>query len=72
MGVEELTGQAVVCRLCGHAYPQHDDGGGHCRAHLIGWGSAEHDLPCMCPHFRWIDPAPQPTSYDAPPSPAYG
>lgn len=68
----ELVQAAVDCRRCGHGYPAHEAAGGHCRAHVIGWGSVERDLPCPCPGFRWIEPTPPaPVDYSAPPSPAW-
>jgi hypothetical protein len=69
--LDELT--AVACRRCWHGYPEHEDGGGHCRARVIGWGAVERDLTCMCPGMRWIDPAPPAAlDYSAPPSPSWG
>lgn len=70
--LEELTAEVVHCRRCGHGYPAHDDGGGHCRSRTIGWGSIESDLPCLCTGFRWVAPDVPSGGYGGAPSPAYG
>lgn len=62
--------QAVDCRRCGHGYPTHEEGGGHCRGHLGGWSSPARGIPCMCPGFRWVDPEGPPLSYDGRPTPS--
>lgn len=63
-----LTAAAVGCRSCGHGYPEHEAGGGHCGGRIGGCASPANAIPCPCPGFRWIDPAgPSVGSYtDAP------
>lgn len=50
----ELDGPAVTCRRCGHGYPDHEDGGGHCRGTISNGPS--YRLACMCPAMQWVDP----------------
>lgn len=63
----ELEAPALSCRNCGHRFPVHDAGGGHCRDRIGGWSSPAAAVPCMCPGFRWI-PVPGDPDYSGPPS----
>jgi hypothetical protein len=65
----ELTGAApLFCRSCNHAYPEHEDAGGHCRGRVGGFSSPAAAIPCPCAGFRWVDPSgPSVGSYADPP-----
>jgi hypothetical protein len=71
----ELAGLVapLVCRSCGHGFPQHEDAGGHCRDVIGGWSSPAAGFPCMCPGFRWVPlDGPPVGSYGDPPQSAAG
>jgi hypothetical protein len=62
--LQQLAGDAVPCRGCGHGYPQHADAGGRCRVVI------NDRFPCFCTGFRWVDPGGPPVgSYADPPTP---
>lgn len=65
--LRQLEAPAVPCRSCGHGYPDHDAGGGHCSAMIGGWSSPAAGVPCPCPGFRWVAVRGEP-DYDGPPS----